>query len=71
MTMKPFAERERHTRALVYVIVSFTLALLGFLFLGFDRGQTLAYAVTSYVVLNALNYRAMFVRTSPRGDLER
>lgn len=55
-------ERERHLRAFLYVATAFGLAVLGYLQLGFDRWQTVGCAVCAYVTLNALNYRAMFVR---------
>jgi hypothetical protein len=52
--------RSRHLRAVAYVVVSFALAAFGCLYLHFDRAQTLLYAVSAYVMLNALNHRAMF-----------
>ena len=64
-------ERRRHVRALTYLLVSFSLALLGYAYLGFDQGQTFAYAVAAYVMLNLLNYRAMFVRTGRSSDIQR
>ena len=68
MTVNRSAERQRHVRALIYLLVSLSLALLGNFYLGFDRGQTLAYAVTAYIMLNLLNFRAMFVRSTPPND---
>ncbi|MCL4465954.1 MAG: hypothetical protein M1401_19250 [Chloroflexi bacterium] len=62
------AERERHVRALLYACTSFLLALVGYLYLGFDRGHTIAYAVAAYVILNALNHRAMFGRLAVSQD---
>lgn len=62
------SERQRHGRAALYVCLSLALALLGNLLLGFDRAQTVGYAVTAYVLLNVLNYRAMFGRPVDRKD---
>jgi hypothetical protein len=58
-------ERERHIRAFLYMATAFGLAVLGYVQMGFDRWQTFGYAVSAYVILNALNYRAMFVRRTP------
>lgn len=58
-------ERERHLRASLYVAIAFFLAVLGYLQLGFDRAQAISYAVCAYLILNALNYRAMFARPVP------
>ena len=55
-------DRDRHVRAIWFVLVSFTLAVVGYLWLGFDRQQTIGYCVAAYIALNALNYRAMFLR---------
>ncbi len=61
------SNRERHLRAICYVLVSLCLALVGYVFMGFDRAQTLGYAVAAYVILNAVNFRAMFGGQKP-GD---
>jgi hypothetical protein len=55
-------------RALLYASTSFLLALVGYFYLGFDRGHTMAYAVAAYVILNALNHRAMFASLAVSGD---
>lgn len=55
-------DRARHVRAIWFVLVSFTLAVAGYLWLGFDREQTIGYCVAAYIALNALNYRTMFLR---------
>lgn len=59
---EPATERERHGRAMVYVLVALVVALYGYQVLGFDQGRTLACAVLAYVLLNVRNYRAMFGR---------
>jgi len=61
-------ERNRHRRAIAYVCISFALAVFGCLYLGFDRSQTMAYGVLAYVILNALNYRAMFAPAAQPQD---
>lgn len=53
-------ERARHSRALWYVIVAFCVAVGASLFLGFDRTQTFGYAISCFVMLNLVNFRAMF-----------
>jgi len=55
-------ERERHSRALWYAVVAFGLAACAYLFLGFDRTQTLGYAISCFVMLILVNCRAMFTR---------
>lgn len=58
-------DRGRHFRAALYVLVSLVLSVSAYFWLGFDRGQTLGYAVATYVALNVLNYRAMFSKRDP------
>ena len=55
--------RARHLRAAWFVVVSFTLAVAGYLWLDFDRQQTVGYCVSAYLLLNAVNFRTMFSRT--------
>jgi hypothetical protein len=56
------SHRERHLRAISYVLVSLVLAVVGYTLLGFDRTQTVGYAAAIYVFLNVLNFRVMFSR---------
>ncbi len=65
---QPTTEGERHRRAVLYLCLSFALAVLGYLHFGFDRAQTLAYAVLAYGLLHVLNYRAMFGPLARPGD---
>jgi hypothetical protein len=60
-------DRERHTRAICYALVSLSLALAGYLVLGFGPAQTIGYGAAVYVFLCAVNHRAMFARPSPAG----
>ncbi|MGQ9675773.1 MAG: hypothetical protein ACUVX1_08905 [Chloroflexota bacterium] len=55
-------DRERHFRLGWYVLVALILSMVGHGLLGFDLVQTLCYGVLAYILLNALNYRVMFVR---------
>ncbi len=55
-------DRERHFRLIWYVIVALVLSMVGRGLLGFDLVQTFLYGVTAYAILNALNYRVMFVK---------
>jgi hypothetical protein len=55
-------ERDRHARARWYVVVCFALAAGAYLFLGFDRTQTLGYAISCFAMLHIVNYRVMFAR---------
>jgi len=57
------SDRERHIRAVSYVLVALVLALIGYYFIGFDRVATVWYGVAIYLFLNALNYRSMFGRS--------
>lgn len=57
-------DRERHVRLMWYVMVALILSMIGRGILGFDFNQTLGYGVMAYVLLIALNYRAMFARPS-------
>lgn len=52
-------ERERHGRARWYVTVCFVLAVCAYEFLGFDRVQAVGYAVSCFVMLHLVNFRAM------------
>lgn len=61
-------DRERHLRAVSYVLVALVLALIGHYVLEFDRTQTIGYAVAVYVFLNALNFRTMFGRQQSKED---
>lgn len=56
----PTDERGRHSRALVYCFAAFALAAFGYLYLGFDRSQTVAYAVLTFVLFTVNNHRSMF-----------
>ena len=55
-------DRERHLRLAWYTLVALILSMIGHGLLGFDFARTLLYGVTAYVVLNALNYRVIFVK---------
>ncbi|MBI2941179.1 MAG: hypothetical protein HYY04_12145 [Chloroflexi bacterium] len=61
-------DRQRHFRSIVYALTSFTLALAGYLWLGFDRAQTIGYGVAAFLLLHLLNFRAMYARSAPPGD---
>ncbi len=62
-------DRQRHVRMFWYASVALALAVSAYLFLGFDRVQTLGYAVACFVMLNLLNFRAMY--TPHPGDSDR
>ena len=55
-------ESERHARARWYVAICFVLAVCAYGFLGFDRWQTIGYAVSCFTMLNLVNFRTMFGR---------
>ncbi len=57
--------RNRHRRAVGFVLVSFVSSVFAHAWLGFDSSQTLGYAVVSYLVLTALNFREMFEKELP------
>ena len=59
----PPADRPKHARLMMYVMIALILAMFGRLFLGFDLILTLGYGVAAYVLLNILNYRAVFLKT--------
>lgn len=61
--------RSRHVRALGFVVISLALSLVVYLWLGFNRAQTIGYAAAIYVALIALNYRIMLAKDiSPEFD---
>jgi hypothetical protein len=61
LTVAP-EDRGRHIRLMWYVLVALILSMIGRGILGFDFNQTLSYGVMAYVLLIALNFRAMFAR---------
>ncbi|TAK30281.1 MAG: hypothetical protein EPO21_19470 [Chloroflexota bacterium] len=56
--------RSRHVRLICYVLVSFLLAVAVYSFFGFARSQAIAYSVSTYVLLNLLNFRRVLARSA-------
>ncbi len=59
------APGSRHLRLVCYVAVSFLLAVVVFSVFGFTRLQAIAYCLSTYVLLNVLNYRKVLARSAP------
>ncbi len=58
----------RHRRLMAFAFTAVTLALIGHFFFDFGKEQTFAYAVTAYVLLNALNYRSVLTRMAEKPE---
>jgi len=56
--------RSRHQRLVCYVLVSFLLAIVVYSFFGFTRSQAIAYCLSTYVLLNLLNFRKVLARST-------
>jgi hypothetical protein len=62
---RTLVQRERHMRAFWYAAISFALAVIAYLLLNFDQMQAFGYAVSCFVMLNVVNFRAMFAPLPP------
>lgn len=56
--------RRRHLRLVSYVLASFLLAVVVYSFFSFTRAQAIAYCLSTYVLLNLLNFRKVLARSA-------